>query len=88
MHFYFNKFYNNKFFFRIFLAKSNFDWSILSGLYSNCGYSDEMADAFYNIGSENLQNGSKDAQYLTTIKLAAWDQLFENSDSQISFPKK
>ncbi|KAI1720709.1 phosphatidylinositol 3- and 4-kinase domain-containing protein [Ditylenchus destructor] len=73
---------------RIFLAETNRDWGAASTLYSTIGDTDKMADTFYYLGSESIQNCSTEYKYNSALKLASWDQLSSsNESSQISFPK-
>lgn len=66
------------------MSEFNHDWAAASTLYTND--MDKMADAFYFLGSENVQSSSQEAKYSAILKLASWDQI--QSSNLVSYPKR
>lgn len=74
------------------MAESNHDWGVLSGLYCSLQNFDKIADTFYYLGGETIdQKCSIETQYASVVKLASWNCLEQENlmtkTSIISFPK-
>lgn len=76
------------------MAKSNYDWGALGGFYCSVQDFDKIADTFYYLGGESIdQKCSIETQYASVVKLASWNSLEHLQDSSIiknsaiSFPK-
>lgn len=74
------------------MAEFNHDWSVLSGLYCSIQNFDKIAEIFYYLGGETIdQKCSIETQYASVVKLASWSSIeqenLKSETSTISFPK-